>query len=156
MSKPRQEIVFIDHIAETFNTFVNKNRYQKTSTKNAIKRFAEIALIKLKPFEKPVVLEWVPVIGRFKNHKRKKRVYDVLNYSHQYKYSEDQLTQLKKIVDDGNGYVKKHICHTPLDKPDFEGRGIMLIITEVEDNDIQEIEDFKDEKFESWRKNNGK
>ena len=154
MSKTRQEVVFIKHIAETFNTFVNKNRYVKTSDKNAMKNFAKHAIKHLEEFDKPVELEWIPVIGRFKNHRRKKRGYDVLNYVHQYKYSEDMLTELSKIVDDNNKYVKRHTMHVPLDKPDFEGRGILLIITEVDDKGLKKIEDRKESLFEKWRKEN--
>lgn len=150
----KEHAIFIPHLAESLNKFMsrkNKGFGSKTQVKNAIKNFAKTAFDDLEEIEKPIEIEWIPVLSKPKNHVRKKRGYDVLNYSHQYKYTEDQLTELKKIADDGNRFVKRHILNTPIFVSDNEVKGIIVLIREIEENDIQEMEETKLKIFEKIR-----
>lgn len=142
----KEHIVFIEYMSESFNDFTKKNNVNmKTQEKNKIKKAAINALEKLTEVE-IIEIEWIPVLTKLDHKKSKKRGYDVLNYCHQYKYSEDQLEELKKIKNDGNKFVKRHICHSPIYKEDYKN-GIIMVIREIENDYISELEDRKNNYF---------
>lgn len=140
----KEYVVFIPHLSMSLNDYLKVHYRGKSKVKNPIKNFAATALHNLKKIDQPIELEWIPVLTKPKNHSRKKRGYDVLNYCHQYKYTEDQLEDLKKIVNDGNQYVKRHICNTPIYKKDWKSNGIIMIIRELENEDVSDVENKKD------------
>lgn len=143
----KEKIIFIDHIADSFNSFVNitKHGYKK-QLKDRYKRFAENAIKNLEPVKKGSIIEieWIPVINKFENHSRKKRDYDVLNYCHQYKYSEDTLTKNKIIVDDSSKYVCRHILNSAIYDDKLQHRGIIMIIRIVDSNNTEHKQKYLD------------
>lgn len=143
---------FIPHLAESFNDFIKRKHSgynSKKRPKDAIKNHAEIVLKNIDPIKRPIKIEWTPVLTKPKNHSKKKRGYDVLNYVHQYKYTEDQLQKLKKIVNDGNKYVVRHELNSPVFIPNQKQNGIILSITELTEDEINYYEKNKIEKFEA-------
>lgn len=147
----KKHYYFIPHLAESFNEFQkrkNQGINSKKKVKDAIKNFAKIAFKDIPEFKNPIEIEWTPVLSKPKSHSRKKRGYDVLNYSHQYKYSEDMLTELKKIKDDGNKFVKRHKLNTPIFIKENEQRGIIVIITELSESEVERIETEKLKSFD--------
>lgn len=142
----KEHIVFIEYMSESFNEFTKKiNVNMKTQEKNRIKKAAINALEKLTEVE-IIEIEWIPVLTKLDHEKSKKRGYDVLNYCHQYKYSEDQLEDLKKIKNDGNKFVKRHICHSPIFKEGYKN-GIIMVIREIENDYVSSLEDRKNNYF---------
>ena len=152
----KEHKLFIPYLSESFNDFIKRSKGSKTSKtgkktfynaqtdeKKRIKNHAKRIFIKINKIKKPIEIEWIPLISKYENHSKKKRAYDVLNYVHQYKYSEDQLQELKKIVNDNSKYVKRHLLNSPLDLPEIGKNGIMVIIRELDEKNIKELEDFK-------------
>ena len=157
----KEHKIFIPYLSESFNDFIKRSKGSRTSKngnktffnaqtdeKDRIKNQAKRLFKDLEKIDKPIEIEWIPIISKYKNHKTKKRAYDVLNYVHQYKYTEDQLEGLKIIVNDSSKYVKKHILNTPLDLPEFGKNGIIIIIRELTESSIKEMEKEKMEIFE--------
>lgn len=89
---------------------------------------------RIKPFNKPVNLKFIPVIGRGV------RRFDTSNYSYGAKMLEDCLTKYGIILDDGNDYVKNIETMPPV-RGQFSG--FLIVVTEQSPDHVAYVEYFQ-------------
>jgi len=138
MTKLRRETIFINHLGPSLNKFYTMHYQVKKKEKNLIKYACKDAFQNIKPFDKPVKLTFIPILGKGQ------RIYDLDNYAGNVKPIIDSLTnkslasvvqQGKSIlVDDSAKYVVEFTIKQPIKDRSLQSSGMYLIMEEVDDN----------------------
>lgn len=122
-AKYREEMVFIPTVMTSTNSiYAGKHFRERKKDKETIADYFSLsAARKLKPFDRPVNLQFYPVLGKGV------RAFDTTNYSYVAKMIEDCMVKYGVLQDDNNKFVKSATIN-----PAIRGKatGMLVVIKE--------------------------
>lgn len=131
----RREMAFVPCTHKSTNTiYAGKHfRERKKDKEHIVDHFSTSPARKIKPFDKPVNLKFIPVIGKGV------KGFDSSNYSYGAKMLEDCLVKFGILEDDTNKFVKSFELNPPVRGP-FSG--YLIVITEQSIDHVAYLEYF--------------
>lgn len=133
----KEQALFVEFIGSTTNNFVKLHFSKKCDEKHRCMERVKEALDEqmLEVINYPIKMTFYPVLGNNLTG-RSKRTYDIVNYSSTIKMIEDSLVQIGIIENDDNRFVYSHKTEKPTVDRTKGKTGILVVITEVVDEDV--------------------